>query len=102
MALYPESQRTAQAELDSLNGAMTGHEELPQASDLSRLHYLPALLKEILRFAPVANIGVFPHPSQIDQKPHVVSAALPHRVTQNDEYSGYRIPKNATVIANVW
>lgn len=28
--------------------------------------------------------------------------ALPHRLTEEDTYEGYRIPKNATVIANTW
>ncbi|TFK33997.1 cytochrome P450 [Crucibulum laeve] len=28
--------------------------------------------------------------------------ALPHCVTQDDEYLGYRIPKGSTIVANIW
>ncbi|KAG6867889.1 hypothetical protein C0993_009820 [Termitomyces sp. T159_Od127] len=80
MALNPPIQSKAQAELDALAGK--GH--VLQPSDLSKLEYLPAVMKEVLRYAPVANL------------------ALPHGVTQEDEYKGYRIPEGATVIANVW
>lgn len=30
------------------------------------------------------------------------AVALPHKVIEEDEYHGYRIPKNATVMGNVW
>ncbi|KAG5717253.1 O-methylsterigmatocystin oxidoreductase [Termitomyces sp. T112] len=80
MALYPSVQTKAQAELD----AMVGKGHVFHLSDLSKLEYLPAVMKEVLRYAPVANL------------------ALPHRVTRDDEYKGYRIPKGATIIANVW
>ncbi|ESK87633.1 cytochrome p450 [Moniliophthora roreri MCA 2997] len=78
MALYPTVQACAQAEIDGLGG------EMPEVKDLERLEYLQAVLKEVLRYAPVANI------------------ALPHKVTQEDTYKGYRIPEGATIIANVW
>ncbi|KAG6853550.1 hypothetical protein C0991_003342 [Blastosporella zonata] len=80
LALYPSVQAKAQAELD----ALTGQRGALHPSELNSLVYLPAVMKEVLRYAPVANL------------------ALPHRVTQEDEYQGYRIPKNATVMANVW
>lgn len=32
----------------------------------------------------------------------VFHTALPHRVTEEDEYEGYRIPAGANVIASVW
>jgi hypothetical protein len=80
MALYPEVQEKAQAELDNV----VGYEHLPHPSNLGRLTYMSAVLSEVLRFAPVANL------------------ALPHKVTQDDEYHGYRIPKETTIIANIW
>jgi hypothetical protein len=80
MALYPEVQDKAQAEVDTFVGC----EDLPHPSDLGRLTYMLAVLNEVLRFSPVANL------------------ALPHKVTQDDEYHGYRIPKDTTIIANVW
>ncbi|KAG7097964.1 hypothetical protein E1B28_005275 [Marasmius oreades] len=81
MALHPEAQNKAQAEIDRVVGS---HPRLPEVTELHHLHYLHAMMKEVLRYAPVANI------------------ALPHRVIRDDEYKGYRIPKDATVIANVW
>lgn len=33
---------------------------------------------------------------------HFWVVALPHGVTEEDEYAGYRIPEGATVMANVW
>ncbi|EPQ53791.1 cytochrome P450 [Gloeophyllum trabeum ATCC 11539] len=80
MAVHPDVQDRARAEILELTGA----DRLPFVSDIPQFHYLSAVLKEVLRFAPVAPL------------------ALPHQVTQEDEYGGYRIPKNATVMANVW
>ncbi|THU95602.1 cytochrome P450 [Dendrothele bispora CBS 962.96] len=80
MALHPEVQRRAQMELDECIGV----NQTPHVADLTRLEYLNAIMKEVLRYAPVGNL------------------ALPHRVTQEDIYCSYRIPKNATVLANVW
>ncbi|KAG6872786.1 hypothetical protein C0995_006706 [Termitomyces sp. Mi166 len=79
MALHASVQTKAQAELD----ALAGKGQVLRPSDLSKLGYLPAVMKEVLRYAPVANL------------------ALPHRVTQDDEYKGYLIPKGATIIPNV-
>lgn len=59
MALYPPVQSKAQAELDALAGK--GH--VLQPLDLSQLEYLPAVMKEVLRYAPVANLGA---PSKTD------------------------------------
>ncbi|KAK0203304.1 cytochrome P450 [Desarmillaria ectypa] len=80
MARYSKVQERAQAEIDDV----IGRDNPPRTADLSKLVYLPAVLKEILRFAPVANL------------------ALPHKLICEDEYRGFRIPKDATIIANVW
>ncbi|CCM01268.1 uncharacterized protein FIBRA_03317 [Fibroporia radiculosa] len=80
MSLYPEVQKKAQEEIDSL----VEPGRLPNFSDRSKLPYLDALLKEIHRWNPVAPL------------------ALPHRVTENDIYRGYRIPAGATILANSW
>jgi cytochrome P450 len=58
MALYPQVQGRVQAELDNI----VGRDNLPQASDLGRFPYLTAVLKEVLRFAPVANLGMSSFP----------------------------------------
>jgi cytochrome P450 len=53
MSLHPEVERRAQAELDTILGA----EHLPTPSDIEHLPYLHAILKEVLRYAPVGNLG---------------------------------------------
>ncbi|KAK7054002.1 cytochrome P450 [Favolaschia claudopus] len=78
MALHPTIQDQARDEIDANIG------RLPRVSDLDRLPFLRAVLKEVMRFAPVGNL------------------ALPHQATQDDVYGGYRIPAGSTVIPNVW
>ncbi|KAJ8088052.1 hypothetical protein PM082_013603 [Marasmius tenuissimus] len=80
MTLYPEIQKQAQDEIYSV----LGQERLPHVKDRGSLPYTEAIIKEILRWAPVVPIG------------------LPHRVTQEDEYTGYRIPEGTIIIANIW
>ncbi|KAK1233779.1 hypothetical protein PQX77_003046, partial [Marasmius sp. AFHP31] len=80
MATNPEAQKRAQADIDRV----TGGARLPVLDDESSLPYLTAIIKEVIRWAPVAPLG------------------LQHRVTEEDTYEGYRIPQGATVIANIW
>lgn len=54
MALHPDVQLRAQAEIDEKLG--TG--SLPSLKQLDNLHYLNAILKEVLRFAPVGPLGM--------------------------------------------
>ncbi|KAI0066575.1 cytochrome P450, partial [Artomyces pyxidatus] len=77
LALYPEVQRRAQAELD----AVTKGQRLPDFGDKPRLPYVEALWKEVLRWKSVAPVGV------------------PHATTEDNVYDGYFIPKGAVVIA---
>ena len=53
MALYPEVQRAAHAEID----AVLGDSRLPDFSDEDKLPYLGAVLKEVLRWHPVVPLG---------------------------------------------
>ncbi|KAM5535430.1 hypothetical protein V8D89_010952 [Ganoderma adspersum] len=80
MALYPEVQRKAQAELD----AVVGPHRLPEFEDSRKLPYIHAIIKECLRWQNVFTLG------------------LPHRVMEEDEYKGYRIPKGSIVLGNIW
>jgi cytochrome P450 len=52
--LYPDIQRKAQEELD----AVTGRERLPNFGDRRRLPFIDAMCKEVLRWRPVAPLGV--------------------------------------------
>ncbi|KAF5860139.1 hypothetical protein ETB97_001997 [Aspergillus alliaceus] len=76
--LHKEVVQKAQTELDSV----VGEERLPAFDDLEKLPYIRAIVSELLRWHPISPIGV------------------PHAVIQDDEYMGYRIPANSTVVAN--
>ena len=80
MSLYPEVQRKAQEELDSVIGS----ERLPTFADRERLPYIDAIVKETLRWHTVGPVG------------------LPHAATEDDMYNGYFIPKGSIVIGNAW
>ncbi|KAJ7483556.1 cytochrome P450 [Mycena latifolia] len=80
MLYNPEAQKKAQAEIDSV--IRKGH--LPDFGDEASLPYVSALVKEVLRWRPVAPLGI------------------PHFLTVEDEYRGYRLPAGSIVIANAW
>ncbi|KAJ9643783.1 hypothetical protein H2204_001928 [Knufia peltigerae] len=80
MLLYPEVQKKAQAEIDQLVG-----DRLPTMDDEPQLQYVRGVIKESLRWAPTTPLG-----------------GVPHAVTKDDEYLGYRIPKGAGVVNNAW
>ena len=56
MMIYPDVQKRGQAELDSV----IGRERLPTFDDRPRLPFVDAVYKEVLRWHPVAPVGVFP------------------------------------------
>ncbi|CUA68608.1 O-methylsterigmatocystin oxidoreductase [Rhizoctonia solani] len=80
MVLHPEIFRKAQEEIDRV----VGNDRLPLVSDRADLPYIESVLLETLRWYPVAPL------------------AIPHRITQDDEYRGYRIPSGSTVISNIY
>jgi cytochrome P450 len=80
MTLYPEVQAKAQAELD----AVVGRDRLPTFADRERLPYIDAVLKEMLRWGPVAP------------------QALPHAASADGTFEGYFIPKSTIIIPNIW
>jgi len=80
MIMHPEAQRKAQAEIDKVIGS----DRLPKLADQPSLPYVDALVKEVLRWNPVAPLGI------------------PHIAAEDDVYEGYFIPKGALVIANIW
>lgn len=78
--LYPDAVRRAQQEIDDVVGA----DRLPSFDDIPNLPYVNAFLMEVMRWRPLAPLGI------------------PHSVTQDDEYMGYHIPKGATILPNHW
>lgn len=71
MAVFPEVLRKAQQEIDKV----IGRERFPTFEDWESLPYTEAIMREILRWKPVLPLGVA------------------HRVTEDDIYKGYLIPK---------
>lgn len=80
MALFPEAQAKAQAEIDSVIDT----ERLPTVGDRSQLPYVHALVLEVLRWAATVPSGI------------------PHAATEDNIHSGYLIPKGSIVIPNIW
>ncbi|KAG2114145.1 cytochrome P450 [Suillus discolor] len=80
MVLYPDIQRRAQAEIDSV----VGRDRLPTFEDRTSLPYIESVLRETLRWQPIAPLGT------------------PHGTASDDTYDGYFIPKGTVVMYNVW
>ncbi|RPD56282.1 cytochrome P450 [Lentinus tigrinus ALCF2SS1-7] len=80
MAMYPEVQRKAQAELD----AVVGPNRLPEHGDRESLPYVNAVCKEALRWQNVLPLGVV------------------HRSMADDEYNGYFLPEGSLFLTNAW
>lgn len=98
MMQYPEAQERARQELNTV----VGYDRLPNFNDRADLPYVSAMIKEVLRWKPVAPLGTslsfFPHKHSADSK---VTAAIVHLSTQADEYDGKFIPAKTMVIPNV-
>ncbi|KAJ3868654.1 cytochrome P450, partial [Lentinula novae-zelandiae] len=82
MAVNPTKQRKAQADIDRVIGSG----RRLAFKDRLDLPYVESILKEVYRLNPVTPI------------------AIPHNLnpTSDDEYRGWRIPKESVVIANSW
>ncbi|KAI0334223.1 CyP450 monooxygenase [Cubamyces sp. BRFM 1775] len=80
MLMNPKVQKRAQDELD----LVVGPARLPSHDDRDFLPYINAIVKESLRWHTVLPLGIA------------------HRCMEEDQYRGWRIPKGAVVLANVW
>jgi len=74
-AKFPHIVKKAQAEIDRI----CGPDRAPQWSDFKSLPYINCIVKEGLRWRPVAPSG------------------LPHKVQQDEMYKGMLIPKDSTI-----
>ncbi|GIZ39957.1 hypothetical protein CKM354_000331600 [Cercospora kikuchii] len=81
MAMFPEVQRKAQEEIDSI----VPSDELPSGKHLKEMKYINCTAKETVRWMPTA-----------------INGAIPHAAMNEDHYHGYRIPKGATIVLAVW
>ncbi|EEB95578.1 hypothetical protein MPER_05431 [Moniliophthora perniciosa FA553] len=73
MSVNPGVQRRAQEEIDQI----VGRHRLPEFEDRPLMPYLEAIYREVLRWKPPVPLGV------------------PHRLTEDDFYNGYFIPKGS-------
>lgn len=80
MALYPDVVRKAQEELDRVIGS----ERLPEFSDLDKLPYVSAMMKELLRWTCPVPFGIS------------------KKAMEDGVYKGYFIPARASIIENIW
>ncbi|KAJ7439815.1 cytochrome P450 [Mycena galericulata] len=80
MILHPEVQKAAHLQLEDV----VGRGRMPSLEDYDRLPYIRAIVKELLRWRTVLPLG------------------LPHRLCQDDWYEGYFLPKDSTMIVNIW
>ncbi|KAI0028835.1 cytochrome P450 [Vararia minispora EC-137] len=79
LVLNPDVQAKAKAEVDRV----VGSDRLPALADREALPYIGAIVKEALRWNPALPAGI------------------PHRLTEDDTYAGYVLPKGAIVIPNL-
>jgi cytochrome P450 len=80
MVKFVHLQRKAQDEIDRV----IGMDRLPTFEDREKLPYINALVKEVLRWWPIAPMG------------------FPHTATEEIEFNGLRIPKGAYILPAVW
>ncbi|KAF8129583.1 cytochrome P450 [Boletus edulis] len=80
MVVNPEAQEKAHAQID----AVVGQHRLPGMDDRASLPFIDAILRETLRYSPV------------------VPLSIPHAAVDDAIYGGYRIPKGAILLANLW
>ncbi|ORY09304.1 OrdA protein [Clohesyomyces aquaticus] len=80
MLKFPSVQQQAQSEIDRV----IGRTRLPTFTDRENLPYVNALVKEAMRWWPIAPMG------------------FPHTATEDFEFNGFHIPKNAFLLPAVW
>ncbi|QRW26747.1 cytochrome P450 family protein [Rhizoctonia solani] len=80
MAMHPEVQAKAQAEVDSV---LCG-KRFPEIEDRQSMPYVQAVIKEVFRWSQISLIILS-------------TSGVPHASIEDDIYKGYRIPKGATV-----
>ncbi|CAO2163707.1 unnamed protein product [Urochloa humidicola] len=83
----PSAMARARAEIGGALGASRDREsvDVVRKSDVTRLPYLQAVVKEAMRLRPVTPV------------------LIPHRATDDDiEIGGYAVPRESTVILNAW
>jgi hypothetical protein len=116
MVAFPETQKKAQEELNSV----VGRQRFPTLDDLQNLPYIRAIIREVRasffgfrhffrthfvlkthRFRPVTPL-LIPH-ANIAQEEVIVSLSTSARITTDDtlQYKGFIIPEGSTIFVNI-
>ena len=99
MALYPEVQKKAQAEID----VVVGPNRFPDFHERPSLPYINAVVKESSRWNLVGPLGrSFQVVFIIVATILMSSGGIPHMSSKDDEYNGFFIPKGTVIIGNAW
>jgi len=77
---HPDILKRAQEEIDSV----VPFGDLPTFDDEDKLPFITALCKETMRWKELAPLS------------------LPHVLSEDDVYKGYRLPKGSIVLGNAW
>ncbi|KAG6871539.1 hypothetical protein C0995_003461, partial [Termitomyces sp. Mi166 len=80
MVLFPDVQKKAQTEIDTVIGS----DRLPTLADRPHLPYVNAVVTEVLRWNSIVPTGV------------------PHTAMEDGIISGYLIPKGSIILVNLW
>lgn len=98
MANNPEVQRKAHTEID----LTIGEDRTPRWSDFKDLPYINQIIKECMRWRPVAPLA-FPHALAQGQS-LICHLSISANVIYDadDIVDGYHIPAGTTIIINVW
>ncbi|CCM03391.1 uncharacterized protein FIBRA_05521 [Fibroporia radiculosa] len=80
MMCYPEVQRRAQEEIDTIIGT----DRLPTLADRDSLPYVSAVCSEVMRMFVTVPTG------------------FPHVLSEDDVHDGHYLPKDTFIIANIW
>ncbi|KAH8077890.1 cytochrome P450 [Cristinia sonorae] len=80
LATHPDAQKRAHEEIDRVLGSS----RMPVLEDIEQMPYIQAIIKEVQRFCPPAPFG------------------LPHLSTAEVTVGEYVIPKNSSIIMNIY
>ena len=90
--------KKAQAEID----AIVGLNHLPDFHDFDSLPFITAIVKETMRWRDIVPIGELIFSLKVIELNPGVPLAVPHLLTTDDAYKGYRLPAGSIVIPNAW
>ena len=98
MVKYPEVQKRAQEEIDSV----VGSDRLPNVEDRVQMPYVQALIKEVSRWWTVVPLGMFCGRIHHVKALYSPNPGVPHVNNEDQEYEGFFIPKDTIIIPNAW